>query len=103
MQRELDDLKRQLDQDSGTSHTPEQQPSQELSTQSWLMPQPSLSPAENMLAMLPEPDLTEDNSTPAEPSLLLEDHQSPSPSLTLPRMLDGRQYDARKIDDCFAL
>jgi hypothetical protein len=49
--------------------------------------------------MSSEPDIVE----AMEPAIMLEHQQSPSHSLTLPRMLDGRQYDAQKIDDCFAL
>lgn len=94
MQRELDYLKQQFQGTADVSveaARPWRQPRQDDA----MVMLPLQSPVSNTYSTVSGTESCEENSLDSSTSL----NQFP----TLPRMLDGREYDAQRIDDCFIL
>ena len=109
MQRELDFLKRQLSQGRADA-SPVHEESQTVPAGSLQEPDTSMLPLQTIsirqsdaYSTFSGTDSSEDEPRFSAAGLSLGDHISPRHSSTAPRRLDGREYDARRIDDCFDL
>ena len=112
LQCELENLKQQLFQGCAHVSPMQEELPQAMSTGSWqrldvdanMLPlQTTLPSTVNTYSTFSRTDSSEEGGPSSAAAVWLEDCISPGQSATLPRMLDGREYDAQRIDDCFGL
>ena len=99
MQRELDNLRQQVQSSAGAGHVETSGISAASSSQNWTttrseMPALQSPPASTNFRFTMAPS-SEDSTFYS--SIQLHD------LLTVPQTLDGQDYDPQRIDDCFAL
>jgi len=110
LQRELDSLKQHLSQGRAGASPLHEEP-QTVPAGSWQEPDTSMLPLQTASIRQSDAystfsgttDSSEDEPRFSAAGLPLGDHISPRHSSTAPRLLDGREYDAQRIDDCFDL
>lgn len=109
MQRELDYLRQQLSQ-GGSVASPVHEEVRTAPGGPWhdadnsLVPAPTTAISQShSYSTFSETNSSADDTRFTATGLLLEDPVSPRHSSTVSRLLDGREYDAQRIDDCFDL
>lgn len=109
MQRELEYLKQQLSQGRADASPVHGEP-QTVPVGTWheadspLLPLQTTSISQShAYSTFSETNSSEDEPRFSAMGLSLMDHMGPRHSLTVSRLLDGREYDAKRIDDCFDL
>lgn len=115
MQRELDHLRQQVSHGRADASPVHEEP-QTVLAGLWqgpadihLNPAPSLQTTptsqDHAYSAFPRPNSSspEDEQPFSSVSLSLEGHLRSRRPSTLSRLLDGREYDAQRIDDCFDL
>ena len=109
MQRELDYLKQQLSQGRADASPVHEEP-QTVPAGPWqeaddpVLPLQTTSTSEShAYSTFSETNSSEDEPRFSAVGLSLEDHNIPRHSSSVSRLLDGREYGAQRIDDCFDL